>query len=49
MASMGKVLETATRRTLVGSRPADRAADAMRWRISVSRSAMLTIYFFNIC
>ena len=41
-ASMGKVLETATSRTEEGSRPADRAAAAMRARISASRSAMWT-------
>jgi len=33
-------LETATRRTSEGCRPADLAADAMRPRISVNRSAM---------
>ena len=40
MASMGKVLETATSRIESGSRPADLAAAAMRPRTSAKRSAM---------
>src|SRR5262245_5167765 len=40
MDSIGNVLETATRVTEEGSRPADRAAAAMRSRTSVSRSAI---------
>ena len=39
-ASMGKVLETAMRRTSAGWRPARAAASAMRARISVRRSAI---------
>ena len=42
MASGGNVLETATRRTEEGLRPADRAARSMRVRIAVSRPAIDT-------
>ena len=50
MASMGKVLETATSRTEEGSRPADRAAASIRARIPARREAVSDTarYFLTI-